>query len=191
MYLQQDYDNNHAADGSLKKNWGTSNIFNIVSSGDVIPRILPAEWSFYRNGNDRFLPSTVIPEELQALNDRSAGMEGTPMDFGRLAVSEETDAVLRSMLDLFCDRQTYYKGYEDAMRCMLQCATTRTEEEVTRGIVVSGCSSKHRPTASIGMTICCACSGTALPSFSSTGRLSAEAACTQRSSFSGDPGHRA
>lgn len=133
--LQQDYDNNHAADGRLKKDWGTSNIFNIVSSGDVIPRILPAEWGFYRNGNDRFLPSTVIPEELQALNDRSAGMEGTPIDFGRLAVSEETDAVLRSMLDLFCDRQTYYKGYEDAMRCMLQCATTRTEEEVTRGIV--------------------------------------------------------
>lgn len=133
--LQQDYDNNHAADGSLKKNWGTSNIFNIVSSGDVIPRILPAEWGFYRNGNDRFLPSTVIPEELEALNDRSAGMEGTPIDFGRLAVSEETDAVLRSMLDLFCDRQTYYEDYEDAMRCMLQCATTRTEEEVTRGIV--------------------------------------------------------
>ena len=57
------------------------------------------------------------------------------MDFGRLAVTEETDAVLRSMLDLFCDRQTYYENYEDAMRCMLQCATTRTEEEVTQGIV--------------------------------------------------------
>ena len=62
-------------------------------------------------------------------------MEGTPIDFGRLAVSEETDAVLRSMLDLFCDRQTYYEDYEDAMRCMLQCATTRTEEEVTQGII--------------------------------------------------------
>lgn len=135
--MQQDYDNNHAADGRLKKDWGTSNIFNIVSSGDVIPRILPAEWGFYRNGNDRFLPSTVIPEELQALNDRSAGMEGTPIDFGRLAVTEEADAVLRSMLDLFCDRQTYYKGYEDAMRCMLQCATTRTEEEVTRASCVT------------------------------------------------------
>ena len=57
------------------------------------------------------------------------------MDFGRLAVTEEADAVLRSMMDLFCDRQTYYEEYEDAMRCMLQCATTRTEEEVTRGIV--------------------------------------------------------
>ena len=133
--LQQDHDNNHAADGRLKKDWGTSNIFNIVSSGDAVPRVLPAEWGFYRNGNDRFLPSTVIPEELQALNDRSAGMEGTPIDFGRLAVTEETDAVLQSMLSLFCDRQTYYKDYEDAMRCMLQCATTRTEEEVTRGIV--------------------------------------------------------
>ena len=96
---------------------------------------MPAEWGFYRNGNDPFLPSTVIPEELEALNDRSTGMEGTPIDFERLAVSEEADAVLRSMLDLFCDRQTYYEDYEDAMRCMLQCATTRTEEEVTRGIV--------------------------------------------------------
>ena len=57
------------------------------------------------------------------------------MDFGRLAVTEETDAVLQSMLNLFCDRQTYYEDYEDAMRCMLQCATTRTEEEVTRGII--------------------------------------------------------
>ena len=133
--FQQDFDNNHTADGRLKKDWGTSNIFNIVSSGDVIPRILPAAWGFYRNGNDRFLPSTVIPEELEALNDRSTRMEGTPIDFGRLAVSEETDAVLRSMLDLFCDRQTYYEDYEDAMRCMLQCATTRTEEEVTRGII--------------------------------------------------------
>ena len=36
----------------------------------------------------------------------------------------------------------------------------------------------------MGMTTCCARSGTALPSFSSTGRLSAEAACTQRSTFS-------
>ena len=133
--FQQDFDNNHTADGRLKKDWDTSNIFNIVSSGDVIPRILPAAWGFYRNGNDRFLPSTVIPEELEALNDRSTGMEGTPIDFGRLAVSEETDAVLRSMLDLFCDRQTYYEDYEDAMRCMLQCATTRTEEEVTQGII--------------------------------------------------------
>ena len=74
------------------------------------PASCPQSGAFYRNGNDRFLPSTVIPEELQALNDRSAGMEGTPIDFGRLAVAEETDAVLRSMMDLFCDRQTYYKG---------------------------------------------------------------------------------
>ena len=133
--LQQDFDNNHAADGRLKKNWGTSNIFNIVSSGDVVPRVLPAEWGFYRNGNDRFLPSTVIPEELEILNDRSTRMEGTPIDFGRLAVTEEADAVLRPMMELFCDRQTYYEDYEDAMRCMLQCANTRTEEEVTRGIV--------------------------------------------------------
>ena len=39
------------------------------------------------------------------------------------------------MLNLFCDRQTYYENYEDALRCMLQCANTRTEEEVTQGII--------------------------------------------------------
>ena len=89
--LQQDFDNNHTASGSLKKNWGTSNIFNIISSGDVVPRVLPAEWGFYRNGNDRFLPATVVPEELQALNDRSAGMEGAPLDFGRLAVTDASE----------------------------------------------------------------------------------------------------
>ena len=134
--LQQDFDNNHTASGSLKKNWGTSNIFNIISSGDVVPRVLPAEWGFYRNGNDRFLPATVVPEELQALNDRSAGMEGAPLDFGRLAVTEETDAVLQSMMTLFGSRQTYHEDYEDAMRCILQCVTTRSEAEVTRGVIL-------------------------------------------------------
>lgn len=129
--LQQDFDNNHTASGSLN----ASNIFNIISSGDVIPRVLPAQWGFYRNGNDRFLPATVVPEELQALNDRSAGMEGTPIDFGQLAVTGEADAVLQSMMTLFGSRQTYHEDYEDAMRCMLQCANTRTEEEVTQGII--------------------------------------------------------
>ena len=56
--LQQDYDNNHNADGSLKESWGESNIFNIISSGDIVPHLLPEEWGFHRNGNDRFLPST-------------------------------------------------------------------------------------------------------------------------------------
>ena len=134
--LQQDYDNNHNADGSLKESWGESNIFNIISSGDVVPRVLPAEWGFYRNGNDRFLPATVVPEELQALNDRSAGMEGAPLDFGRLAVTEETDAMLQSMMTLFGSRQTYHEDYEDAMRCILQCVTTRSEAEVTRGVIL-------------------------------------------------------
>ena len=98
--LQQDFDNNHTASGSLKKNWGTSNIFNIISSGDVVPR------------------------------------EGAPLDFGRLAVTEETDAVLQSMMTLFGSRQTYHEDYEDAMRCILQCVTTRSEAEVTRGVIL-------------------------------------------------------
>ncbi len=108
--LQQDYDSNHAADGRLKRTGGSSaNIFNIVSSSDVIPASCP-QWGFYHNGNDRFLPSTVIPGGLRALNDHSAG-DGRHAD-GLWAAGglQKTDAVLRSMLDLFCDRQTYYEG---------------------------------------------------------------------------------
>ena len=66
--LQQDYDNTHNADGSLKESWGESNIFNIISSGDIVPHLLPEEWSFHRNGNDRFLPSSRNEEELEDLN---------------------------------------------------------------------------------------------------------------------------
>ncbi len=134
--LQQDFDNNHTAAGSLKPDWTASNIFNIISSGDMIPRVLPAEWGFHRNGNDRFLPSTVIPEELRALNEHCERMDGASLDFGQLAVAGETDAVLQSMMTLFGSRQTYYEDYEDAMRCMLQCANTRTEAEVTRGVIL-------------------------------------------------------
>ena len=134
--LQADYDNNHTASGQLKADWDGSNIFNLISSGDVVARVMPEEWGYHRNGNDRFLPATVVPEELQALNDRSAGMEGAPLDFGRLAVTEETDAVLQSMMTLFGSRQTYHEDYEDAMRCILQCVTTRSEAEVTRGVIL-------------------------------------------------------
>ena len=79
--LQQDYDNNHNADGSLKESWGESNIFNIISSGDIVPHLLPEEWGFHRNGNDRFLPSTRNEEELEDLNEMGKNDFGpTPLD---------------------------------------------------------------------------------------------------------------
>ena len=70
--LQQDYDNNHNADGTLKESWGESNIFNIVSSGDIVPCLMPEEWGYHRNGNDRFLPSTQNEKELADLDVRGA-----------------------------------------------------------------------------------------------------------------------
>lgn len=54
--LQQDFDNNHAADGRLKKDWGTSNIFNIVSSGDVIPASCPQSGAFTATATTAFCP---------------------------------------------------------------------------------------------------------------------------------------
>ena len=51
--LQQDFDANHAPDGTLLENWPESNIFSIISSGDAVARVLPAAWGYHRNGVER------------------------------------------------------------------------------------------------------------------------------------------
>ena len=135
--LQQDYDNNHNADGSLKESWGESNIFNIISSGDIVPHLLPEEWSFHRNGNDRFLPSTRNEEELEDLNEMGKNDFGpTPLDFSWLATDKETDEVMLSMEEYFISRENYHEKYEAALMDMIQCAFIRTEEEVTQNKVL-------------------------------------------------------
>ena len=135
--LQQDYDNNHNADGSLKESWGESNIFNIISSGDIVPHLLPEEWGFHRNGNDRFLPSTRNEEELADLNEMGKNDFGpTPLDFSWLAVTKETNGVIFEMEDYFVSRENYHEKYEAALMDMIQCAFIRSEEEVTQNKVL-------------------------------------------------------
>lgn len=135
--LQQDYDNNHNADGSLKESWGESNIFNIISSGDIVPHLLPEEWSFHRNGNDRFLPSTRNEEELEDLNEMGKNDFGpTPLDFSWLATDKETDEVMLRMEEYFISRENYHEKYEAALMDMTQCAFIRSEEEVTQNKVL-------------------------------------------------------
>ena len=135
--LQQDYDNNHNADGSLKESWGESNIFNIISSGDIVPHLLPEEWSFHRNGNDRFLPSTRNEEELEDLNEMGKNDFGpTPLDFSWLATDKETDEVMLRMEEYFISRENYHEKYEAALMDMIQCAFIRSEEEVTQNKVL-------------------------------------------------------
>ena len=134
--LRQDHDNNHKADGTLKPNWDASNIFNIISSGDIVPRVLPAAWGFYRNGNDRFLPAVQVPDEQEALNERGALLSGEAMRFDQLATAEETDTAVEEMVDFFESRQNFHEVYEPVFRCMLQCACTRSEDEVLEGAVL-------------------------------------------------------
>ena len=131
--LQQDFDNNHAADGRLKKEWGTSNIFNIVSSGDVVPRVLPAEWGFYRNGNDRFLPCTRDPQEQADLDALGAGFGPVALAISQLATKEDTDGVLVRLENFFGSKQTYHDKYEAMLMDMVQAAFTRSEAEVAEG----------------------------------------------------------
>lgn len=134
--LQQDYDNNHNADGTLKTSWGQSNIFNIISSGDIVPHLLPEGWGYYRNGNDRFLPSTRNAQELKELDELGKNYGSVPMVFSNLAVTEETDAVIKTMQDYFVSKQNYHENYEPAMMDMIQCAFIRSEAEVTEGKIL-------------------------------------------------------
>ena len=135
--LQQDFDNNHTASGSLKKNWSASNIFNIISSGDIVPHLLPEERSFHRNGNDRFLPSTRNEEELEDLNEMGRNDFGpTPLDFSWLATDKETVEVMLRMEEYFISRENYHEKYEAALMDMTQCAFIRSEEAVTQNKVL-------------------------------------------------------
>lgn len=131
--LQADYDNNHAPDGILKENWGESNIFNLLSSGDVVTRVMPEQWGFHRNGNDRFLPSTRNAAELAALDARGAAFGGTALVFSDLATSEDTDALVEAALKFCVSRKNYHEKYEAAFRDMMRCASTRTKEEIVDG----------------------------------------------------------
>lgn len=135
--LQQAFDNNHAADGTLKTDWDACNIFNLISSADLVPRVLPEVWDFHRNGNDRFLPATVRADERAALDvlGRSFGPE--PLEFESLATAEDTDALLQAVLKVCPTRQVYAEKYEPVFRDILQAAFTRSQEEVEDGKVLS------------------------------------------------------
>lgn len=134
--LQQDFDNNHKADGSLKTSWEESNIFNLISSGDIVPHLLPEGWGYYRNGNDRFLPSTKNAAELKDLDALGKNYGPVPLSFSGLAVTEDTNAVMQTMEEYFVSKQNYHEVYEPAMMDMIQCAFIRSEAEVTEGKVL-------------------------------------------------------
>lgn len=134
--LQQDYDNNHNADGTLKSSWGESNIFNLISSGDIVPHLMPEEWGFHRNGNDRFLPSTRNEKELADLNEMGRSFGPTALDFSWLAVTRDTNGVILEMEDYFVSRENYHEKYEAALMDMIQCAFIRSEDEVTKGKIL-------------------------------------------------------
>ena len=135
--LQQDFDNNHTADGRLKKDWGTSNIFNIVSSGDAVPRVLPAQWGFYRNGNDRFLPATRNRTELADLDALGASYGPVPLEISSLATAEDTTAVIRAVENFCGSKEIFHEKFEPAIMDMLQCAFIRTEDEALHGKILS------------------------------------------------------
>ena len=135
--LQADYDNDHTADGGLKTDWDVSNIFNIISSGDIVPCLMPEEWGYHRNGNDRFLPSTRNEEELNDLNEMGRNDFGpVPLDFSWLATNEETHELMLKMEEYFISRENYHENYEAALMDMIQCTFIRSEEEVTENKIL-------------------------------------------------------
>lgn len=134
---QTDFDNNHNKDGSLKKTWTSSNIFNLISSGDLVPRVLPKEWGYWRNGNDRFLPSTKNAQELTDLDAIGAGFGPTALVASNLATKEDTDGVLERLELFFSNKQNYHDKYEAVLMDMVQCAFIRSEKEVSKKELLS------------------------------------------------------
>lgn len=130
---QLDFDNNHNTDGTLRAGWASSNIFNLVSSGDLVPRVMPAEWGYYRNGNDRFLPCTRDPQEQADLDALGAGFGPVALAISQLATKEDTDGVLVRLENFFGSKQTYHDKYEAMLMDMVQAAFTRSEAEVAEG----------------------------------------------------------
>ena len=134
---QLDYDNNHNADGTLKTTWAASNIYNILSSGDLVPRVLPAEWGYHRNGNDRFLPSTQNEKELADLDVRGASFSEVPLTISGLATKEDTDGVMERLETFFGSKQQFHDKYEAVLMDMIQCAFLRSEAECTQGYLLT------------------------------------------------------
>ena len=134
--LQADYDNDHTADGGLKTDWDVSNIFNIISSGDIVARVMPEEWGYHRNGNDRFLPSTAYQNELDDLSIIENRMGGVPLRFDQLATKEDVDSVIAAALAFCKSAANYHEKYEAAFMDMLQCAFTLSEKEAAEGVIL-------------------------------------------------------
>lgn len=134
--LQQDYDSNHAPDGSLNAAWAQSNIFNLISSGDIVARVLPADWGYHRNGCDRFLPATRSAQEGADLDALAADFGPTPLQISTLATAADTNALVE-VLEKFCvSKENFHQKYEAAFMDMIQCAFTRSEAEVADGKIL-------------------------------------------------------
>lgn len=135
--LRQDFDNNHLPNGTLKSTWSSSNIFNILSSGDLVPRILPGDWGYYRNGNDRFLPATRNKKELADLDEMGTHFSPPILVFSQLATAEDATAVIESMRNFFVSKENFHEKYENALMDMIACVFLRSEAEVTEGAILS------------------------------------------------------
>ena len=135
--MQLDFDNNHKADGSLRVTWGESNIFNILSSGDLVTRVLPSDWGYHRNGNDRFLPATRNRTELADLDALGASYGPVPLEISSLATAEDATAVIRAVENFCSSKEVFHEKFEPAIMDMLQCAFIRTEDEALYGKILS------------------------------------------------------
>lgn len=95
---------------------------------------MPAEWGYYRNGNDRFLPCTRDPQE-QARPGRAGGRVW-PRGPGHQPAGHQgghPTACWCRLENFFGSKQIYHDKYEAMLMDMVQAAFTRSEAEVAEG----------------------------------------------------------
>ena len=110
--------------------------FTPGGSTDIVARVMPEEWGYHRNGNDRFLPSTAYQNELDDLSIIESRMGGVPLRFDQLATKEDVDSVIAAALAFCKSAANYHEKYEAAFMDMLQCAFTLSEKEAAEGVIL-------------------------------------------------------
>ncbi len=127
----------HTADGGLKTDWDVKQYLQHHFQRRYRGRVMPEEWGYHRNGNDRFLPSTAYQNELDDLSIIESRMGGVPLRFDQLATKEDVDSVVAAAL-AFCKSAANYHEKNMKLPLWICCSVPLplSEKEVADGVIL-------------------------------------------------------
>lgn len=108
----------------------SSNIFNLISSTDLVSRLLPASWGYHRNGIDLYLPASQCSEDTSALNvlcyDR--------LDFSKLPAAEDVTFLTDALTETAQNPSFYHEHLEPLFMELAQSLNTRGDSSTASSV---------------------------------------------------------